>query len=73
MRTTAIAPYVVKAPPNNQKPIAGKSRSRASSPATSSVVPGSIRSLKGCVTAPQRPVSLADMELAIARRGGAPQ
>lgn len=68
MPAAAIAPHVLKAHAKNKNAIAPEPRSQA----TPGVPSGSIRALKGCVR-PQRPVSLEEMEHAIARRGGAPQ
>jgi hypothetical protein len=64
----AIAPHVPKAHAKNKNAIAPEPRSQA----TPGIPSGSIRALKGCVRQ-QRPVSLEEMEQAIARRGGAAQ
>lgn len=65
----AIAPHVLKAHAKNKNAIAPEPRSQA----TPGISSGSIRALKGCVRPQQRPVSLQEMEQAIARRGGAAQ
>lgn len=69
MPAAAIAPHVPKAHAKNKNAVAPEPRSQA----TPDIPSGSIRALKGCVRPQQRPVSLQEMEQAIARRGEAAQ
>jgi hypothetical protein len=69
MPAAAIAPHELKAHAKNKSAIAPEPRSQA----TPDIPSGSIRALKGCVRSRQRPVSLEEMEHAIARQGGAAQ